>query len=304
VVSFLSNTTDNQGISLPAPVACLPGVLQQGRSNLDLIEQNAFGLTPLATSPSTLQSSCFPDRPLYGVLDLLRLQRAFDDDRAGMRIPTAQLIAAAAPRVVLHSGEQLVGLTSFSDNGIATQTNFTVINADPREYGTLQHLDHIALSWLQAFPNLTLATQAAQFVLGASDSTVPPQAGSTLFDQTDDLADFPVIEVSVFGSLLRTDIESFHADFGTSNGTLFFGSGNGDIFRHWALRDDNDAILWSNSSTAADVVEEHAANNTAFETIWSQAGDLISAAAAVGRGTGSPEIETIVLALQDAHLFT
>jgi hypothetical protein len=304
VVSFLANTTNNQGISLPAPVACLPDVPQQGRNNLDLIEQNAFGLPPLSTPPSTLVSNCFPDRPLYGVLDLLRLRRPFDDDRAGMRIPSAQLIADAAPRVVLHSGEQLVGLTSLSDNGTATRNNFTVTNADPREYGTLQHLNHIALSWLQAFSNLTLATLAAQFILDVNNSTAPPPDGSTLFNQTDGLANFPVIEVSVFGSVLPTDIEAFHADFGAPNNTLFFGSRSGDIFRHWALRNDSSVILWSNSSTAAHIVEEHTATDTAFETIWSQASDLISAAAAVGRGTGSLDIETIVSALQEAHLFS
>lgn len=304
VAAFLANTTSNQGISLPAPIACLPGVSQQGRINLDFIEQNVFGLSSLGASPSTLDSSCFPDRPLYGVLDLLRLRQPFSDSRNSMRIPTAQLISEAAPRVILHSGEQLVGLTGANDNGIATQSNFTVLNGDPREYGTLQHLNHVALSWLQSFPTLTLATQAAQFVLNANDNTLPPTTGNPLYDQTNNLIDFPIVEVTVFGTVLPTDTETFRANFATPNGTLFFGSTNGEAFRQWALRDDGDVILWSESTTAAQVVQEHVSNNTAFETIWAEATGLITAAAAVGRGTGSPELQTTVSALQDAQLFT
>lgn len=304
VTEFLVNTTSNDGISLPAPVACLPDISPQGRRNVDLIESNAFGLVALGDGPSTLDSSCFPDRPLYGVLDVLRLRRAFGDERSSMRIPSAQLISDAAPRVVLHNGEQLVGLTGANDTGIAAQTEFTEVFADPREYGTFGHLNHIALSWLQSFPNVSLATLAAQHVLSINDASTPPTSGNPLFDQTNGLMDFPTIEVAVFGTMLPTDIEVFRADFGTPTGGLFFGSNGGEIFRRWALRDDNDVILWSESSTASQVVREHLQEDADFETVWTQASELISSASEVGRGTGIPEIRTIVAALQDAQLFS
>ncbi|PVG04607.1 hypothetical protein CPB86DRAFT_803401 [Serendipita vermifera] len=304
IASFLSNTTSNNGISLPAPVSCLPALSDVQRRNVDLIEQSSFGLAALGSSPSSVEASCFPDRPVYGVLDALRLRRPFGDSRTSMRIPAAGLISQAYSRVILHSGEQLVGISGFNDQGVASSSNFTELSADPREYGTLGHLNHIALTYLQAFPTLELAKQAALFILDAQDDTAPPSSGNTLFDQTDGFTGIPTLEVAVFGSILPTDVEVFHADLATPNGTLFFGSENGDIFRRWAIRDDNDVILWSNSSTANQVVRETSTNSTAFENVWNQANEMIKAAAEVGRGTGLPEENAVMQALANASLFS
>lgn len=303
IADFLTAVTGNNGSSFPAPLACYPGMPEQARANIGTIEQHAFDLVPLATVPSTLDASCFPDRPTYGVLDVLRLRRPFGDARESMRVTSAQLISEAGTRAVLHGGEQLVGLTGFRDNGLATQTNFTTAQADPREYGTIQHLDHVALSYLLAFPSVDLAKQAALFIMNGDEATLPPTSGDGLFDESDALDNIPTIEVAVFGSILPTDLDTFRADLATPNGTLFFGSTSADIFRKWALRDANDLILWSNSSASQKVVHESITNNTAFETVWSQAADLISAAAGVGRGTGPPEVKQIMDSLQNATLF-
>jgi hypothetical protein len=217
-----------------------------------------------------------------------------------MRVTSAQLIPKAGPRVILHGGEQLAGLTGFRDNGLATQTNFTTSHADPREYGTIQHLQHVALSYLRAFPSVDLAKQAARFIMNAKEATLPPNSEDGLFDEGNVI---PTIEVAVFGSILPTDIAIFRADFVAPNGALFFGSRSADVFRKWALRDADDLILWSNSSTSQRVVHELRTNNTAFETVWSQAAELIRSAAEVGRGTGVPEVKRVVDSLQDANLF-
>ncbi|CAG7847689.1 SubName: Full=Uncharacterized protein {ECO:0000313/EMBL:CCA67843.1} [Serendipita indica DSM 11827] len=304
IVNFLNSTTDNQGISLPAPVACLTSVQSAGRNNTNIVEQNAYGLEPLGSAPTDLQAECFPNRPVYGVLDPLRLRRPFSDNRNSMRIPAAQLIASAAPRVVLHTGEQLVGLAGSRDEGVATQRTLSTTEADPRNYGTMTHLNHVALSYLQSFSSPSLAAEAARYILTATDGSAPPNAGDALFDQTNGFANLPVIEVAVFGTILPDDIDVFHADFGTPNGTLFFGSKDGDTFRQWALRKDEDVILWSESASASQAVHESRRRDTSFESIWDQATALIEAAAAVGRGTGAPEIRQIVKALEDAHLFT
>jgi hypothetical protein len=273
------------------------------RTNIGTIEQHAFDLVPLATVPSVLDAACFPDRPTYGVLDVLRLRRPFGDARESMRVTSAQLVSRAGTRAVLHGGEQLVGLTGFRDNGLATQTNFTTSQADPREYGTIQHLDHVALSYLLAFPGVNLAKQAAQFIMNADEATLPPASGDGLFDESDALDSIPTIEVAVFGSILPTDLATFNADLAAPNGTLFFGSDSADIFRKWALGDSNDLILWSNSSASQKVVHELRTNNTAFEAVWSQAVDLIRASAEVGRDTGPPEVKLIADSLQNATLF-
>jgi hypothetical protein len=303
IANFLAAVTDNNGTSFPAPLACYPGMPELARTNIGTIEQHAFDLVPLATIPSALDAACFPNRPTYGVLDVLRLRRPFADARESMQVTSAQLVSKAGTRAVLHGGEQLFGLTGFRDNGLATQTNFTTAQADPREYGTIQHLDHVALSYLLAFPNVNLAKQAAQFIMNADEATLPPTSGDELFDESDALESIPAIEVAVFGSILPTDLATFSADLATPNGTLFFGSASADIFRKWALRDSNDLILWSNSSASQKVVHESRTNNTAFETVRSQAVDLIRASAEVGRDTGSPEVKQIMDSLQNASLF-
>lgn len=302
--NFLADNQQRDGISFPAPVACLPGLPTMGRQNIGMIEHNAFGLPQPGDTPGSLDSSCFPDHPVWGVLDVLRLRRPFDDSRENMRIPTTELISQAGPRVVVHSGEQLVGLTGSQDNGIALQGNFELLSADPRNYGTLQHLNHIALSYLQAFPNIQLAAKVAQYIINTNGDSTPEAIGGSLFESAEILSSLPVIEVAVFGSILSTDVQKSRADLATSNGTLFFGSKQGDIFRKWALRNRDNVILWSNSSTASQIVRETTSTNSALESIWQEATDLINNATAVGRGTGSPEIERIISAFSDAALFT
>ena len=304
ITDFLANATESDGGPFPIPLACYPGMSNQSRANIGTIEGDAFGLAPLSAPPSYLDSACFPDRPNYGILDVFRLRRPFGDFRESMRVVSAQLISEAGARVILHGGEQLVGLTGYHDSGIATQTNFTDVDANPREYGTLQYLNHVALSYLQAFPSTDMAKQAALFIANASEGTLPPASGGAMLDEINALGSIPTIEVAVFGSILPTDLDIFHADLATPNGTLFFGSRSGDVFREWALQDADDLILWSNSSISPKAVHESRTNNTAFEEVWNQAANLINGAAVVGRGTGLPEVNQIMEALKNASLFT
>jgi hypothetical protein len=302
--TFLSENQQRDEVSFPPPVACLPAVPTTGRQNLGMIERNAFGLPQLGDAPGSLDTSCFPEHPIWGVLDVLRLRRPFDDSRTNMRIPTTQLTSDVASRVVLHTGEQIVGLTSPQDNGIALQGNFDILAADPRNYGTLQHMNHVALSYLQSFPNIQLAAKVAQYIINTNEDSTPEAPGGSLFTSADVLSSLPVIEVAVFGSILSTDVQKSRADFATPDGQLFFGSKQGDIFRKWALRNRDNSILWSDSSTASQVVHETTTTNTALEDIWQQATGLINNATAVGRATSKPEIDTIIAALNNASLFS
>ncbi|KAG8818241.1 hypothetical protein FRC17_010893 [Serendipita sp. 399] len=306
ISAFLNATAaSNDGTSVVPPIACLADITTTGRNNTNLVEHEAFGLdTASATAPTTLDPSCFSDRPVYGLLDVLRLRRSFNDDRSSMRIPMVQLSTSATPRVVLHSGEQLVGLTGNGDTGVATRDLFSSLDVDPRQYGTMQHLNHIALTYLQSFPTTALARQAAQFITNAGDQTSPPAAGDSLFDDTNGFADLPAIEVALFGSVLMADVDVVHADLGTPNGTLFFGSERGASFRRWALRDEADVLVWSNSTSAARVVREKKESNSEFESVWEQAAELIKSAANIGRGTGPVEIREVVQALGDAGLLS
>lgn len=302
ISNFLNSTLTSDSVSFPPPLACLTSVTGVDRTNLDVIEQNVFDLPSTQATPSVLDGNCFPNRPVYGVLDPLRLLQPFPDSRVGFKVPASRLIADSTSRVVVRSGERLISLAGSPSD--AQRITLTPALADPREYGTLQHLNHVALDYLQSFPTTQLASIAAQFIISnTGDKSRPPVRGDPLFDGTDALRDIPIMEVSVFGSILRSDAGTYVSNMADSNGALFFGSNNGQLLRTWAIRDTSNAIVWSNSSSATTSVQE-GQRTDAFETVWTLAKNLIDVAAGVNRGTGLPEVNEVMAALQQAGLLT
>ena len=258
-----SNTT-----SFPPPAACYPNLSGFNRTDINTVETTAFGLPSSSPVNSTnfFDVECFPSRPTYGILNVLNLRQPFVDGRQGLTIQASKLTTAAGPRAVLKAGEQLVGVARASALSARPNSPLPASNADPRQYGTLLHLNHVALAYLQSFPNTTLAATVARFIMTTPQS--PPDSDSRIFLDTNSLLNIPVIEVSVFGQLQPADMDTFYSDLGSPQGTLFFGTQLGDIFRNWTLRDSNDAILWSTSAIAQTVVREVKEKNTTFESVW------------------------------------
>jgi len=253
--------------SFPPPVACYPGLSGVNRTDIDTVETTAFGLpssTPVTSA--NFDVGCLASRPTYGILNVLNLRLPFADGRQGLTMQAGQLATAASPRAVLKAGEQLVSLARASAPSARPDTPISASNADPRQYGTLLHLDHVALAYLRSFPTTTLAATTAQFIM--SDPQLPPNFNSSLFIDTNFLLNIPVIEVSIFGQLLPTDTDLWYSGIAGPQGQLFFGTQRGDVFRNWTLRDSDDTILWSTGATAQNVVREVKEPNVAFEGVW------------------------------------
>jgi hypothetical protein len=253
--------------SFPPPAACYPGLSGVNRADIDTVETTAFGLP--SSDPATSANfdvGCFASRPTYGILNVFNLRQPFADGRQGLTIQASQLTTAAGSRTVLKAGEQLVGLARASAPSARLNTPISVSDADPRQYGTLMHLNHVALAYLQSFPNATLAATAAQFIISAP--RLPPNSNSSLFLDTNSLLNAPIIEVSIFGQLLPADMDLWYSDFASPQGQLFFGTQLGDVFRNLALRDSNDTILWSTGATAQTVVREAKEPYSTFEGVW------------------------------------
>ncbi|KIP12410.1 hypothetical protein PHLGIDRAFT_97694, partial [Phlebiopsis gigantea 11061_1 CR5-6] len=62
--------TSDSTIPFPPPLSCYPGLSQTQTQTLQELETSAFGLQP-ASTPSAFATSCYSDRPVYGVLDIL-----------------------------------------------------------------------------------------------------------------------------------------------------------------------------------------------------------------------------------------
>ena len=258
----LSTTT-----SFPPPAACYPGLPGVDRADIDTVETNAFGLP--SSDPvisASFDVGCFASRPTYGILNVLNLRLPFADGRQGLTIQASQLTKAAGRRAVLKAGEQLVGLARASAPSAHSNTPIPALDADPRQYGTLLHLNHVALAYLQKFPTTALAVTAARFIM--SSPRFPPNQNSSLFLDTNDLLNIPIIEVSVFGRLSPADMDYFYSNFAGPQGQLFFGTPRGDVFRTWALRNSSNTLFWSTKSIAQTVIREVKEPYTPFEDVW------------------------------------
>lgn len=286
-ISDLLTSAINRTLSFPPAIGCYPGLTSTQLQQINTVETTGFGLDALNATASTFDSTCFANRPVYGVLDVLRTRLPFSDSRSGVAKQAAVITSDAASRAVLHVGEQLSALPG------PTDVNLTSFDVDPREFGTLLHLNHIALEWLQSFSTTDMAKAAAQFVI--SNPSAPPPSSSSLFNATS----LPIVEVAMFGNIFFSDFSSFSSSISTPSGSLFFGSSQAQAFRRWALQLSSSAtIAWAQSTLSSQAVHEGSSSNTVFEEIWSAAGALTAGP------TNSSSVQEVVNALQSNGLFS
>ncbi|KAG5648073.1 hypothetical protein DXG03_007108 [Asterophora parasitica] len=252
--------TPSTSAPFPPPLACYPGLTPDQMQQVNEIEGRVFGLPPVSPA-SRFDPDCYPDRPIYGVLDVLRLRLPFTDPRSGIARQAAVLKRAVSPRVILYSD-----LTLGSLPGPSNTTSLTLSQTDPRRYGTLGQFNHVVLRYLSSIPRLDVATALVSYVLSsASIQAIPPPATSILFDS---LSMIPIMEVAVFGAISPSDISSAVSSFSTSSGALFFGSDQGTALRNWVLTGCGGAIAWAETSLSPLVVRDSDFSDEVFNQTW------------------------------------
>lgn len=243
--------------SFPPALACYPGLNSSQLAQVNAIEVPVFGLAS-ATSATEFDDSCYPDRPVYGVLDILHLRLPFPDSRKGIFKQAVVLDRSVSARAVIHAGEILSALPAKG-----SLTSVSAPETDPKQFGTFNHLNHVVLSYLQSIPDVNVAIALATYVLG-SDS-IPPVNGSTLAQSLDSI---PSLEVAIFGSILPADISSTVSSFTTSSGGLFFGS---DLSA--SLRNKFHPVVWADSAIAPLVA--HDTLDATLNSTWAEAAKAI-----------------------------
>ncbi|VDC01843.1 unnamed protein product [Peniophora sp. CBMAI 1063] len=252
--TLLTNSTSDP---FPPPQSCNPSISSSDLSQLSSVETIVFGLaTP--TQQSKFDSSCFPDRPIYGRLDYLRLRMPFLDGAVNATTQAVTLKPAVRPRVVVSNGPQFATLPL----GEAPRT----VQTDRRRYGTLNHMNHILFDFFEAIGDVTVASALVQYIL--SQSSYPPTS-STLLDALDSL---PIIEVAVFGSVTPSDVSSVVSSFANPEGGLWFGTDQSLLLRQWAINGvQNGGVMWTPNATAAKVVHDTSFTDSTFNSVWDPA---------------------------------
>lgn len=249
--------TNSSSTPFPPPLACYPGLDSSTLQAVADVETGVFGLTA-PSSPAGFDQSCYASRPVYGVLNILRLRLPFLDARANLSRQAAVLERDVAPRVVVRVGESLS--TKPASNDAAAP------KLDPRDYGTFNHLSHVMLDYFSSIDDTNLAIALAEHVLSAP--TVPPSDTSALLQE---LSKIPPLEVAVFGSVLPEDIASVQSSFATPSGGLFFGSDASAALRSWALTAADAPVVWTDGAGAPKVVRETSLDDSTFNLVWDPA---------------------------------
>ncbi|KAF8622911.1 hypothetical protein AX15_006672 [Amanita polypyramis BW_CC] len=257
----ISNLLSTTGVSnLFPPLACYPALNETSLDKLNGVENAIFNMS-VVTSETQFTADCFPNHPVYGVLDVLRLRLPFSDSRSGLPKQAALLQPAVSTRAVIYNGVLLSAL-AISTEGVP----LTQVQQNPMQFGTLNHFDHVINNYFLAMPNTTVVNALIDFVL--SSTHVPPAENSTLSLSLDTI---PVIEVAVFGSIQSPDIQSVSSSFSTPSGSLFFGSTYGSILRQWSITGINSTLNWAQSATSPQTVRERNLTDKIFNEIWDAA---------------------------------
>ncbi|KAF4605310.1 hypothetical protein EYR40_004094 [Pleurotus pulmonarius] len=253
VISLLPDAT-----SFPPPIACYPRLTTAQTRNINLLETSVFNLPPV-TSPSSFQSSCFPDRPVYGVLDVLRLRLPFLDSRTGDIARQAVVLKQeTSPRVVAYTNEALAALP-FGD-GVSPNTN-------PLNYGALNNFKHVVFRYLSSIPDVNVAIDFARFVLSR---VATPPSNNTSPQLLAALSRLPPMEVAVFGAITTDDIDSVLSSFGSPSGSLFFGSDEALAVRQWIIGAGR-SVAWTETATSQLIVRDSSFTDSVFNQTWSAA---------------------------------
>lgn len=251
ISSLLTNSTT---APFPPPLACYPGLSNSQLQLITNVETSVFGLSPPVVQAG-FNVSCYPDRPVYGVLDILRQRLPFQDSQNGAK-QAAILSRDASSRVVVYNGEVL----SDSSNTSSIPTT------DPRRFGTLHHINHVLLDFFEAIPNTNIATQLVEYVLSYP---VTPPTNDTLLGQS--LDTIPTLEVAVFGSVKPSDVTGVVSSFTTPSGDLFFGTSQSLAVRDWAIVAAKSSVTWSEFSNSPKVVDDSSFTDNAFNAVWNPA---------------------------------
>jgi len=280
--------TNGTRLHVPPAAACIPNSGNQ----LEFIcefQEHAFGL-PEPDYYRNWNTECLDRHPVYGRLNPLRWRTPFiNGSIANQALMLAQ---PAKSRLLYHVGH-------FLDNYPyeAARRDLESDFVDAREYGTVEHLNHILLEWLMAMPSLPVATAAAKFIVDASKSpdSAPP-VNNLLLDNADKL---PIIGLVFFGVLRTQDVAGFVSDFSAPDGSLFFGSGRGTQFRTWARETVGAPIAWADGATAKQYVKDGAEDAT-FTQIWTATANSIGND---GPSEGRSSVNTVISMFERALYF-
>jgi hypothetical protein len=207
---------------------------------------------------SNFDKSCFANRPVYGVLNILHLRLPFEDSSQPRPKQAAMLSRDVSPRVVVYNGEILSGLPTSNTNSIPT--------TDPRQFGTLDHMSHVLLDFFEAIPDVNVASQFVDYVLS---SPVTPPSSNTLLGKS--LNSIPTLEVAVFGSVTPQDIAAVASSFTTPSDGLFFGSDQSLALRDWAILATHTSVTWTEFANSTTVVDDGSFTDKAFNEVWNPA---------------------------------
>jgi len=254
--SISSLLTNSSTAPFPPPLACYPGLSQSQFQLIANFETPVFGLSP-PTVETNFNVSCFPNRPVYGVLNILHLRLPFPDSQTGAK-QAAILSRDASPRVVIYKGEVLSGLTYSNTSSIPT--------TDPRQFGTLHHMSHVLLDFFKAIPDIDVAAQFVDYVLS---SPVTPPSNDTLLGQS--LNTIPTLEVAIFGSVTPPDVVGVVSSFTTPSGDLFFGTNQSLAVRDWAIVAAQASVTWTEFANSPMVVDDSSFTDSAFNAVWNPA---------------------------------
>lgn len=238
--------------SFPPPISCYPNLTATQLARLNLVENGIFNLSS-ATITAQFATSCFIDRPVYGVLDILRLRLPFNQPAPGAPTQAIVLTKDVSPRAVFYSGDNSTDFTTLIPSQL-----------DPYQYGTFTYSDHVMLQLLSSISDINVAKALVAFVINAANgSSVPPSSTSIIFQS---LSSIPTLEVAVFGAIKPSDINSSVSSFTTPSGALFFGSTPGGLFRNWSLAEGKN-IAWAENALAPLIVRDSNSNQN-FTGAW------------------------------------
>jgi hypothetical protein len=278
--------------SFPPPLSCFPGLNNTLLQAINIVESNVFGLQN-AGPAAQFDSGCYPGRPIYGVLNILRLRLPFLDSETSVNSQAVTLTRDAGSRAIVYNGQMFSSIHSTT----AMPTIITASHSDPRQYGTLGLSDHVILQYLSSIPDINVATALVKFVLDTTNRVpVPPDMSSTLFQS---LSSLPVLEVAVFGDIQSSDLASTVSPFTSPSGSLFFGSSDGAVLRNWTINSSSGTILWTQNATSPLIVRDQSLDpNAIISKIW----DVTSQAILFNVTTVS--LTNITQSLQDTKSFT
>lgn len=258
VSSLLTNSTSSL---FPVPLACYPGLSSTEIQEVDSLETTVFGLASVAAA-SQFDASCFPEHPIYGVLDVLQLRLPFIDSRTGVAKQAAVLKRDAAPRAIVYSGEILSALPGTPQAQNTSRSQYL----DPYQFGTLNNLNHVILEFLSSIPDINVANALVDFIL--TSPTVPPLNTTDLYQS---ISSIPTLEVAVFGTVNPSDVSYTVSSFSTPSGSLFFGSDQSLALRDWAISGVGSSVVWTEFTGSPQVVHDSSFTNTNFNSVWTPA---------------------------------